>query len=327
MPERVPACYHCTTQCVRDLQLLLDDEGEDSIRPLVLARLQHIARYFAIDVMSYAIMHRRYDLVIFVSPGRVDQWSDHEVAERWLMLYPGHRRAVVEPPSAAQIAEIVDDPKRVAELRRRLCDPSWFFKALNEWVARRVNDIRGSPGRVWDKRFGSRRLLDITARVAACVHCDLAAVRAKMARTPEQSQFTSVRERAAALRTGGDESVLWLSPISPSRGTPLRPSVATFEPQQYVTLVDATARRDRDGELGRIDHASPPILEGLGVDTEAWQREMLTPRREQRIFGTAVGAAASRARESIRRKVKWIVRVLDVYVHDQVPPPDPWLTA
>lgn len=318
--EGVPGFYHCWTNCDRDMWLLADEGGE--IQQLILDRIRFLSEYFAIDILSYAIMDSHYHIVVFVSPLRVEEWSDEEVVRRWLTVYPGHRRPEVTPPTEAQIQEAVKDPAWVAERRKRLSSLSWFHAALNEFVARRVNDRLGGRGSLWEGRFASRRILDLPGRVAACVYTDLNPVRAAVAETPETSRFTSVYERAEALRDGVDESKLWLLPIDPKFGTKLRPSMGAFGPEQYVSLVDATGRRRRADKRGRIAPDLPPILERLGIDEDAWHREMFTSQREQRIFGSAVGSARSRAREAIRRGVRWIVRVLDVYAHDRDPPPE-----
>ncbi len=82
---------------------------------------------------------------------------------------------------------------------------------------------------------------------------------------------------------------------------------------QYLEIVDATGRVARRGQRaspGTIPEDLLPILDRLDLDAERWTTVMATTGR---MFGSAIGGAASRAAEAVRRRARWIVGALDVY--------------
>ena len=83
-------------------------------------------------------------------------------------------------------------------MRSRLSDISWWMRALAEPIARRSNAEEELTGRFWEGRFKSQKLADETAVLACSAYVDLNPVRAGVAATPEESQYTSAYERIAA---------------------------------------------------------------------------------------------------------------------------------
>ena len=196
--------YHCFSRCVRRAFLYGYDTvtGRDFShrKAWLVDRLRFLAAIFAIDVCAYAILENHYHTILRTLPDVVATWSDNEVATRWLTLFP-RRRGMMDPslpPAEKEIRALADCPERIAKLRRRLCSLSWFMGRLNEFIARAANKEDRVKGRFWESRFKCQALLDEAAIAACMVYVDLNPIRAGLAATPEESDFTSIQERIRA---------------------------------------------------------------------------------------------------------------------------------
>src|ERR1700734_3362701 len=89
--------------------------------------------------------------------------------------------------------------ERLAELRQRLSNLSWLMRCLCEKIARAANHEDGSSGRFWAGRFKSVALLDESAILACSVYVDLNPIRAGLATKPEESAYTSGRDRIQSM--------------------------------------------------------------------------------------------------------------------------------
>jgi len=193
--------YHCFSRCVRRAFLY----GFDPVtrrdfshrKAWLVDRLRHLAAIFAIEVCAYAVLENHYHTVLRTRPDLVASWSDREVATRWLTLFPRHRNpeGTSIPPDEKDICALADCPARISQLRRRLSSLSWFMGRLNEFIARAANKEDRVKGRFWESRFKCQALLDEAAIAACMVYVDLNPIRAGLAGTPEESEFTSIQER------------------------------------------------------------------------------------------------------------------------------------
>jgi REP element-mobilizing transposase RayT len=196
--------YHCFCRCVRRAFLY----GFDSLthqdfshrKEWIVDRLRYLAAIFAVEVCAFAIMVNHYHVILRIRPDILAMWSDREVAIRWLALFPRRRNrgGASMAPCEEEICALADRPERIAQLKKRLCSLSWFMGCLNEFIARAANSEDKVKGRFWESRFKCQALLD-EASIAACmVYVDLNPIRAGVAGTPEESDFTSIQERIRA---------------------------------------------------------------------------------------------------------------------------------
>ena len=288
--------YHCVSRCVRRAFLCgydkLSEKPYEHRRGWIEDRLAELQRIFAIDVSAYAIMSNHTHVVLHVDAEATKAWNTREVIERWLQLYKGplliQRFAAGEALGGAEL----DQVDQFAEVRRaRLMDISWFMRCLNEHIARRANEEDGCTGRFWEGRFRSQALLDEKALLACMAYVDLNPIRAKMAETPESSDYTSIQQRirlALGKEPPGEKrSTIELMPFVGDLREEM-PKGVPFHLNDYLELVDWTGRALVAGKRGAIPEDLPPILQRLQFDPKHWL--FMTDQFESRLKGL-VGAA------------------------------------
>jgi REP element-mobilizing transposase RayT len=229
--------YHCIARCVRRAFLCGVDpvtgKNNDHRKEWIRARLQQLASFFAIEVCGYAVLSNHFHVVLRVRPDLAHDLSDDEVAIRWRLLFPPRDEATgrrVEP-AEHDLNMITSDPQRVVELRRRLASLSWFMRCLNEPIARAANREDNCSGRFWEGRFRSVALLDESAVLACSVYVDLNPIRAGIAETPEESEFTSACDRIRSLQANRCGSATPWAPSAQAIDPPASPEqIPTDEP-------------------------------------------------------------------------------------------------
>ena len=101
-----------------------------------------------------------------------------------------------------EVAALLDDPDRLAVLRDRLGDLSWYMRCLNEPIARRANLEDDCTGRFWQGRFRSKDLPGERSMWAAMAYDDLNPIRAGMADELDADEHTSLQRPAGGGRRG-----------------------------------------------------------------------------------------------------------------------------
>jgi REP element-mobilizing transposase RayT len=196
---------HLVSRCVRRAFLAGVDpvSGKDFgfRREWIRTRLERLASVFGMDILSYAILSNHIHLIARNRPDVVATWSDKDVALRWLKIFPGQRMdEQLADPITNQVESLARDSVRIAEIRCRLSNPSWFMKALCEPIARLANKQDEVTGHFWEGRFKAQTIVDEAGLLACSLYVDLNPVRAAMAESPSQSTHTSGYDRIRALK-------------------------------------------------------------------------------------------------------------------------------
>ena len=264
--------YHCMSRCVRRAFLCGVDRysgiNYEHRRDWLEEKLHETAAVFAINLCAYAVMSNHYHVVLHVRLDIAQSWSDLEVVERWHRLFSGNalsQRFAFGVPLSKPEKHMLN--KDIALWRSRLCDVSWFMRIVNESIARQANAEDNCTGRFWEGRFKCQALLDDKALLSCMAYVDLNPVRAGIANTPEESDYTCIQQRVNAIKTGAHQFIT----IESFVGTQSEEIGLPFNLSDYLELVDWTGRIIRDDKRGAIKQAYPPILERLQIDAKSWQ--------------------------------------------------------
>jgi hypothetical protein len=148
------------------------------------------------------------------------------------------------------------------------------MRCINEPIARKANQEDKCTGRYWEGRYKSQALLDNKALATCMTYVDLNPVRAGAAETPEQSEYTSIAERADKFKAenGSEEETSQPSGLLPFVGNPRKnmPKGLPFRVKDYLALVELTGRAIVENKRGFIADNHPPILERLQIDAKHW---------------------------------------------------------
>jgi REP element-mobilizing transposase RayT len=284
--------YHVVARCVRRAWLWGLDEyaGRDYShrKTWVLERLAQLTSVFAIDICAYAVMSNHYHLVLYVDQLRAQQLSEREVVDRWAQLYGFPRSVTRYLDGEAGEVEAGLSRSLISLWRTRLYDISWFMKCLNEHLARRANAEDQCTGKFWEGRFKSQALVDEAGLLTAMAYVDLNPIRAGIASTPEESEFTSIHERIRRHTNLEDGAFVQSAvvPLRSFRSAQVRKGGLPCETEHYLELVDWTGKILRRDKSGAIDGSLPPIMQRLRIDPEAWQAAM---HPNGNVFGRAMG--------------------------------------
>ncbi len=265
--------------------------------------LNRLAAYFGIDLICFSVMSNHFHMVLRSRPDVVKQWSDTEVARRWLMLCPVRKNAnrQAEEPNEFELNMIRNNKPFLTSIRRRLSDISWWVRLISQNIAQRANKDDKEVGKFWQARFKAVRLLDEVSLLACAAYVDLNPIRAAMAQTLEASKHTSIQLRIQSVqekvssakpkpsskvrqkRASHTRPDAFLSPVQINERTdPIgahlsrngkRASDKGFLPisaAAYIELLDWTARQIKRDKVGRTPANAAPIFERLGISGATW---------------------------------------------------------
>ena len=297
VPPGAPGTYHCVSRCVRRAYLCGKDrysgQSFEHRRQWIEDRLQQLAEVFAVSLWAYAVMSNHLHVVVQVLPDVATQWTDEEVADRWIRLFPK-----AEQEAALRVQAWLANPERLAVLRSRLCDLSWFMRCLSEPIARRANAEDHCKGRFWEGRFKCQALLDESAVLAAMAYVDLNPVRAALCETLEDSAHTSARRRLAQIDTNTHTGEV----IAPIAGVG-RQCVVGITAIDYLQLLDWTGRQIHPNKRGKLSGPPPRALQRLGHDAARWPRQVLAVGSD---FHRAVGTAENLIAKATAMGQRWL---------------------
>ena len=257
---------HLIQRCVRRSYLTGFDEtsGKDYShrREWIRCRMERLASVFGIDVLTYAILSNHLHIVARTRPDVVREWSDKEVALRWLRIFPGCRiDEHLADPTTNAVDTLANNAERIKLIRVRLSDPSWFMKALCEPIARLANFQDKATGHFWEGRFKAQAIADEAGLLACSMYVDLNPIRAAMATTPEESLHTSAYDRIKALEGKTIQSAaVALVAIETEEAGKIR---RTSTPDQ-LRKRNAEAKRKRGPSILRDAWLSPLTLNERG---------------------------------------------------------------
>jgi len=291
--------YHCSSRCVRRAFLCGVDQQTGQTfehrRGWIEERMLLLSKVFSMDICAHAIMSNHTHIIVHINKTRSDLWGDREVIQRWHRLFKGiflsQEYLAGKKLHKTQLRAL---KKTVKAWRERLTSISWFMRCLNEFIARAANNEDKCTGRFWEGRFKCQALVDEQSLLTCMAYADLNPIRARMAKTPETSDHTSIKLRIEEVRKAAEsehkkqqDSVLF--PFAGNIKANM-PEGIPYYLTDYIELVDWTGRCIRDDKRGYIDNNLPPILDRLGISPKNWL--CMTTEFEKR-FKSIAGSACN----------------------------------
>ncbi len=303
--------YHCVSRCVRRAYLCGKDKHSgnnyEHRRQWIEDKILKLGQIFAIDVCNYAVMHNHYHILLHINSKESKNWSTEEVITRWHQLFNGSvlTQRFIDGVSISK-AELSAIDKLVTLWRARLTDISWFMRILNEGIARNANKEDNCTGRFWEGRFHSQALLDDKALIACMAYIDLNPIRANIAKTPEASKHTSIRQRIKKAKQSlnpnriDQQSTLLL----PFTANSLNDNISGVQIRltDYIELVEWSARQIVNEKIHSNKLHLPQILNRLEIKSDNW---LFLCKNFEIPFKNVVGTTISIKQLCSKMKKNW----------------------
>ena len=145
------------------------------------------------------------------------------------------------------------------------------MSCLNYYIALHANREDGCTGRFWEGRFISQALLDDVAVLSCMAYVDLNPVRAGIAETLEDSDYTSIQARIRQLGNQQDGGNPELMTFSGNEKSQQPGAMLPCGLQDYLELVDWTGRVQRADKKGFISYKAPKLLASLRISPSQWK--------------------------------------------------------
>ena len=265
--------YHVINRCVRRAFLCGEDKlsgrSYEHRRGWIVDKIKALSAIFCIDICAYAVMSNHYHLVLKIDVDKAKSLTQKDIISRWCQITKGHAIATKYMNGDALIeGERMLLDGLITEWHERLSSISWFMRCLNEEIARKANREDECKGAFWEGRFKSQALLDEQALLACMMYVDLNPIRAKMAPSPEASNYTSIQQRL-----GKAIHCTFHGELLPFAGDSLQQNAQQHIPYHfvdYVELVNWTGQQMRQDKRGSINTTTPSILARLNIPTYCW---------------------------------------------------------
>lgn len=296
--------YHVVSRCVRRTFLcgIFENKDFSHRRKWIVQRLEKLAEVFSIAVTSYAIMPNHYHLVVRIQRQQAKSWDFYEVIRRWQALFrlPFLVQRFVNKELMSE-AELEYVRVNVELWRERLYDLSWFMRCLNEKIARMANAEDGCTGHFWEGRFKSQALLNDVAEIQLMIYVDLNPIRAGIADSLENSDYTSIQARLV----GNSDSPMkkQLLPFTDEPHQNIGTSPISFNLLEYIQLVEWTGRQIHPKKRGYISDNIPPMLSRLQMSQTVWLRNCIML---ESIYHRAIGPEGKIRQFCDKLKQKWL---------------------
>lgn len=307
---KITTLYHCISKCARNCYLLGKDHstGKDySYRQAwVKQRLVFLCKIFAIESCAYSIMSNHLHLVLNINQELANSWSNDEIKQRWQQLSPSNYKKyyILHKKGLNQETE----EHKIQLWREKLTSLSDFHKYLKQHIAALANNEEKTTGVFWNGRFKSKAILGENDLLRTMIYVDLNPIRAQISETPEDSDYTSVKDRISYiqnelqkhtgsiqnyLKVKGDtklniENVInsldqpsHLKPFSNCKLISQKNSnkYLNYSLFEYLQVIDSAGRDFNSNKKGKIPNDLPPLLERLNFSPKSFLKFIQQPKQ------------------------------------------------